>query len=103
MRQIPGAGLTFSGCHFARCGEKPFLTSLRNRLKRFIDQLDVEDCTWDGTAVPLARGNGEIAELVSILRCSGFGGHMVLGAGNRAAGDLVETAGRFADLLHRGM
>ena len=103
MQQTPGAGLTFSGRHFVRCGEKPFLTSLRNRLKRFVDQLDVEDCIWDGTAVPLARGNGEIAELVSILRCSGFRGYMVLGAGNRAAGDLAATASRFADLLDRGM
>lgn len=99
MQRIAGAGLTFRGCEFARCGENPFLTSLRNRLKRFVDQLDVEDCTWDGMPTPLARGNGEIAELVSILRCSGFRGYMVLGTGNRAVGDLAAATDRFAELL----
>jgi aminoglycoside 3-N-acetyltransferase len=101
MQQVANASLTFSGCEFARCGEHPFLTSLRNRLKRFVDQLDVEDCTWDGTPTPLARGNGEIAELVSILRCSGFRGYMVLGAGNRGVGDIAAAADRFAELLER--
>lgn len=101
MRQVAGVGLTFSGCRFAACGEHPFLTSLRNKLKRFVDQLDVEDCTWDGTPASLACGNGEIAELVSILRCSGFRGYMVLGAGNRAVGDLASAAACFAGLLER--
>ena len=101
MRKVANAGLTFSGCEFARCGENPFLTSLRNRLKHFVDQLDIEDCTWDGTSTELARGNGEIAELVSILRCCGFRGYMVLGAGNRPVGDLASVADCFAGLLER--
>jgi len=92
-------GLTFSATGFARAGEKPFLISYRNRLKRYTDQLDVEDCIFEGQATPLGRGNAEIKELISILRCSGFGGLMVLGAGNAAVGDLGEAVGRLTQLL----
>jgi len=97
--QTPALGLTFRATGFARAGEKPFLTSYRNRLKRYTDQLDVEDCTFEGEATPLGRGNAEIKELISILRCSGFGGLMVLGSGNAAVGDLGEAVGRFTRLL----
>jgi sugar phosphate isomerase/epimerase len=91
--------LTFNATGFAGTGEKPFLTSFRNRLKRFMDQLDVEDSTFEGTPTPLAEGNAEIKELISILRCSSFAGYMVLGSGNRAIGHLREIAARFEGLL----
>ena len=96
---IGPVGLTFNAANFARLGEKPFLTSYGNRLKRFTDQLDVEDCTFGGSATPLAGGNAEISELVSILRCSSFGGVFLLGAGNRRVTDLRSTKIRFEDLL----
>ena len=92
-------GLTFSAANFARAREKPFLTSYGNRLKRFIDQLDVEDCTFDGSETPLAGGHAEIKELVSIVRCSSFDGFLVLGAGNRPVADLRATSIRFEELL----
>ncbi len=91
--------LTFNAANFARIGEKPFLTSYGNRLKRFVDQLDVEDCTFGGSETPLAGGNAEILELVSILRCSSFGGVFLLGAGNRSVTDLKSTKIRLEDLL----
>ncbi len=92
-------GLTFNAAGFARSGEKPFLASYHNKLKRFIDQLDVEDCTFDGTPAPLAGGNAEIKELISILRCATFGGYMVLGAGNRFGGRLLDAVERLLELL----
>ena len=97
--QRPDVGFTFSATGFARIEEKPFLTSYRNRLKRYTDQLDLEDCTSEGAAAPLGRGNAEIKELISILRCGGFGGLMVLGGGNAVVGDLGDAANRFAQLL----
>ncbi len=93
------AGLVFSAANFARCGEKPFLTSYHHKLKRFTDQLDVEDCTTEGTPTHLAGGNAKIKELISILRCSSFEGHMVLGVGNRFVGNLSDAADRFVALL----
>ncbi|MCD6364820.1 MAG: AAC(3) family N-acetyltransferase [Planctomycetes bacterium] len=94
----PAAGLTFNVANFARCGEQPF-TSYRKKLARFIDQLDVEDCTYEGTPTALAMGNGEIKEVISMLRCRSFAGTMVMGAGNRSAADLVQTTKRFVELI----
>ncbi len=91
--------LTFSASNFAKSGEKPFLTSYNAKLKRFIDQLDLEDCTFDGTYTRLGMGNAEIKELVSILRCASFSGYMVLGAGNRTEGDLRASVEGFLHLL----
>jgi sugar phosphate isomerase/epimerase len=92
------AGLTFNVANFARVAENPF-TSFRARLARFIDQLDVEDCTFDGTPTPLAMGNAETKEVISAIRCRSFAGAMVLGAGNRGVMDLLGTARRFVELL----
>lgn len=93
------AGLTFSAVNFARAGEKPFLSSYGNKLNRFMDQLDVEDCAFDGTSTVLAGGNAEIKELVSVLRCSSFDGYLVLGTANRAVGGLADAAVGFLRLL----
>lgn len=92
-------GFTFNAANFARAGEKPFLQSFRTKLRRYIDQLDVEDALFDGRAVSLARGNAEIKELISILRCSSFAGPLVLGAGNRPTANLAAVTRRFEELL----
>lgn len=92
-------GLTFSPAAFARVGEKPFLESYRQKLKRFVDQLEVEDGTFDGRAALLAQGNGEIVELVSILRCSSFDGYLSLSASNRSLTDLPQTTSSFLRLI----
>ncbi len=93
------ANLTYCGGNFARLGEKPFHQMHRARLKALTDQLDVSDVTYDGRPTELGRGNAEIKELISILRCSGFDGFMVLGAENRLAGGLRECVDRFLHLL----
>ncbi len=94
-----GVGFTFNAANFARAGENPFLASYKTKLRRFVDQLDVEDALFDGTPAPLARGNAEIKEMISILRCADFSGTFVLGAGNRAVGDLRKTVERLEELL----
>jgi aminoglycoside 3-N-acetyltransferase len=91
---------TFSPCGFARIGEKPFSQSLnRSKARRTIDQLDVEDCLFDGTPKPLGRGNTEIKELISILRCGGFNGFLVLSANNRQVGTLTDAVNQLQHLL----
>jgi aminoglycoside 3-N-acetyltransferase len=97
-RGLPAA-LTFSPADFALVGEKPFLTSYRNRLRRFIDQVDVEDGLFDGTPAELAHGNGEIKEIVSILSACSFAGLLVLGPRNRCAGGLPAAVSAFDRLL----
>ncbi|MBT6145873.1 MAG: AAC(3) family N-acetyltransferase [Gemmatimonadetes bacterium] len=92
-------GLCLRPAAFARLGEKPFLESYGARLKRFVDQLDVEDGTFDGQPALLARGNAEIKELVSILRCSNFASSLTLSASNRQLTDLPQTMSSFLDLL----
>jgi aminoglycoside 3-N-acetyltransferase len=94
-------GFTFNAANFARVGEKPFLHSYRQSLHRFVDALDLEDACFDGTPQPLARGNAEIKEMVSILRCASFAGPMTLTAANRSAGDLRDAVAAFETLLDR--
>lgn len=93
------ANLTFNPPEFAMAGEKPFLTSYRHRLRRFIDRVDAEDGGFDGTPRPLGRGNGEIKEILSILRCCSFAGDVTLGARNRFTGTLLDAARAMDDLL----
>jgi len=96
---LEGAGLAFSPAAFARAGEKPFLQSYRRKLRHHIDQLDIEDATFDGIPQPLAQGNGEIKELISILRCHSFAGWFVLSATNRAVGSLQDAVGQLERVL----
>ncbi len=95
------AGFTFNGAHFARCGELPFLASYKKKLRRFVDQLDLVDATYDGSPQPLAQGNAEVKEMISILRCASFSGCMTLTAGNRLIGNLIQAVARFESLLQR--
>lgn len=92
-------GFTFSGASFALTGEHPFLFSYKQKLRRFVDQLDLEDVCFDGTVQPLACGNAEIKEMISILRCARFSGPMVLTSKNRQVGDLRDAVARFEALL----
>ncbi len=92
-------GFTFNGANFARAGEAPFLYSYKQKLRRFVDQLDVEDACNDGVVQPLAHGNAEVKEMISILRCASFGGPMVLTTPNARTGDLRNVAARFEALL----
>jgi sugar phosphate isomerase/epimerase len=93
------AGFTFNAAEFARAGELPFLGSYKKKLRRFVDQLDLEDALYDGSPRALGQGNAEIKEMVSILSAASFSGTVVLGPGNRAVGSLLEATRRFEYLL----
>ena len=95
-----GRTVCFNPAGFALAGEHPFLASYRiGRFIKTIAQLDVVDALWDGSPRPLARGNGEIKELISILRCHNFSGFLSLGGGIMPAVSLKETADDFVWLL----
>lgn len=75
----PAVRVAFNPAHFAAVGEKPFLrVYYKGSVKRWMDQLYVCDGLWDGTPAPPGRGNAEVKELISILRCRGFGGFFTL-------------------------
>jgi aminoglycoside 3-N-acetyltransferase len=93
--------LVMSPAQFAAAGENPFLKSFRQGLRKFIDQIDVEDGTFDGRPARLAGGNAEIKEIISILRCRTFSGHMVLSGRNRPIASLMQTAEDFEALLRK--
>jgi hypothetical protein len=92
-------GFTFNAALFAAAGEKPFLFSYKQKLRRFVDQLDLEDALLDGTPTALANGNAEIKEMISILRCASFPGLMVLGTRNRFVGTLLDAVKKLMYLL----
>ena len=89
-----------NAANFARIGEKPFLHSYKQKLRRFVDQVDLQDATFSGKNTPLARGNAEVKEMVSILRCANFGGTFMLRAHLPAEESLVAAADRFLGLLN---
>lgn len=92
---------TFDAAGFAAVGEKPFLKSYKQKVRRFVDQLDVADALYDGTPAPLARGNAEIKEMISILRCAGFEGWMTLTSFHAAGEALGRVCDRLAGLLDK--
>ncbi len=94
------AGACFNPAAFTKAGEKPFLNSYRKgRFIKIIKQLDIVDALWDGTLTPLARGNGEVKELMSILRCHNFSGYFCLGGGCGSPVSLKEAAKSMLELL----
>ena len=94
------AGFTFSPAKFAHCGEMPFLHTFQSgKFRKHMDQLDIEDSTFAGIPTVLARGNAEIKELVSTLRCASFAGFMTLCASNRHIGNVAAIAVEFKRLL----
>lgn len=78
----PALQLAFNPAHFAQLGEKPFLgTWNRGKLKRHTAQLVLADgCGRPGWPpyTPPAQGQGELKELMSILRCRSFAGLFTL-------------------------
>ena len=60
-------------------------------------QMDVVDAKWDGEETEFARGNAEIKEMLSIMRCNGFPAAkgkcvITLGGGAKYPGTLREAA-----------
>lgn len=95
-----GVKAVFNPPAFVRAGENPFLYSYRvGRYIRTIGQLDMSDACYDGTAAHFARGNGEVRELLSILRCHNFSGWVCLGGGSAYPGTFVDAVNDFVETL----
>jgi aminoglycoside 3-N-acetyltransferase len=92
---------TFNGANFARVYEKPYQQSYRQKLHRFIDQLDLEDSAFDGQLTALGDGNGDVKEMISILRCHSFTGNLMLTGGNLNSGKLIDCVKKFVRILRK--
>lgn len=74
-----GIGLAFDPSEFAAAGQNPFLTVYYHGIKKgLVQQLYVKDGMFSGEPTEPGMGNGEVKELISILRCRGFHGPMVI-------------------------
>lgn len=74
-----GVGLAFDPSEFAAMSEMPFLSVYYHGIpKSLVSQLYIKDGTFDGRLTEPGFGNGEIKELISILRCRSFDGAMVI-------------------------
>jgi len=93
--------LSFNPRQFSAAGENPFLrTWSRGKLKRYTAQLMVADgCRrpgWPAETVP-GRGQGEVKEIISVMRCRSFSGLMTIVPGNGFG--FTEAAAAFWRLL----
>ncbi len=74
-----GVDLAFDPAEFAAVGQNPFLRVYSHGIsKGLIGQLYIKDGRFEGEPAEPGFGNGEIKELISILRCRSFGGPMVI-------------------------
>ncbi len=81
-----GVGLAFDPSQFAAVGQNPFLRVYYHGIsKSLVGQLYVRDGLSDGTTTEPGYGNGEVKEMISILRCRGFDGPMVIWPAESAA------------------
>jgi aminoglycoside 3-N-acetyltransferase len=74
-----GLGLAFDPSEFAAAGQNPFLSVYYHGIKKsLVQQLYVKDGLFSGGPAEPGLGNGEVKELISILRCRSFDGPMVI-------------------------
>lgn len=74
-----GIGLAFDPSEFAAAGQNPFLRAYYHGIsKSIVRQLYIKDGTFDAERTEPGFGNGEVKELISILRCRSFDGPMVI-------------------------
>jgi len=94
-------GLAFNPGGFARADEKPFLgvfykSTLRKHAKHFyIDDYSI----LDGEPALPGQGNGEVKEIISMLRCRGYDGLLTLRSADEGVPAFRETARAFWKLL----
>ncbi len=93
-------GLAFNPGAFAEEGENPFLKVFyRGLLRKKLRHFYVDDRTSDGTPALPGRGNGEVKEILSMLRCRSYGGVVTLRAPQAGPEAFRETAAAFWKLL----
>jgi len=92
--------LAFNPAEFARMGEKPFLSVYyRGLLRRSTQRLYVADALFTGEPALPGRGNAEVKEILSALRCRSFGGYVTLRCAEKGAEGFRDTAAAFWKLL----
>ena len=92
-------GYCFNPVNIRLAGNRAFGTYRPARILKYLAQFDASDVLRDGTPALPAQGEAEFKELLSILRCAGFSGTVTLGGGALPAGDVLESAALFRDLL----
>jgi aminoglycoside 3-N-acetyltransferase len=98
----PSLRFAFNPAHFATVNQQPFLGIMyKSPLKHFTRQLYIADARFGEEEYVLpVQGNGELAELVSILRCRSFDGFMTLKmGGTKGIGAFHEHMAAFWRLL----
>lgn len=74
-----GVRVAFDPAEFAAVGQNPFLRAYYHGVsKSLVGQLYIKDGTFGGERTEPGFGNGEVKELISILRCRSFSGPMVI-------------------------
>lgn len=92
--------LAFNPGSFACMGEKPFLEVFyRGTLRRQTAHFYVDDRTFQRERVLPGMGNGEVKEIISILRCRGYSGVMTLRSPQKGKVAFGEVAEAFRRLL----
>lgn len=77
-----GEHVAFNPAAFAMAGLKPFLSIVnQGSFRRRIGLLSLADATFGGQYTRPGRGNGEVKELLSVMRCRSFAGRVVIGTG----------------------
>jgi aminoglycoside 3-N-acetyltransferase len=95
---VPGFG--FSPSQFAVAGEKAFLQVFyKGTLRKHTEFFYVDDGTFSGHPTLPGKGNGEVKEIISMLRCRSFAGPMVLRSHTAGVTGFRKTAAAFWDLL----
>ncbi|MDD3927154.1 MAG: AAC(3) family N-acetyltransferase [bacterium] len=96
----PAPGLAFNPGRFAAAGENPFLEVFyKGGLRKKTVHFYVDDAAFDGTFTLPGQGNGEVKEIISILRCRSFGGTITLRSHEKGTAAFRRTAEAFWHLL----
>jgi aminoglycoside 3-N-acetyltransferase len=97
MQRTPG--LAFNPALFAATGAKPFLEVFyRGSLRKHTRHFYVDDGTFDGHRVLPGCGNGEVKEIISMLRCRSFAGTLTLRSHSGGVAGFRATAAAFRRL-----
>jgi len=69
----------FDPGEFAAAGDKPFLgVFYRGKLRKQMEHFHISDQTFSGQWTLPGQGNGEVKEIISMLRCRSYSGMMTL-------------------------
>lgn len=92
--------LAFDPARFAGAGEKPFLgVFYRGRLRKQMEHFYIDDGDSNGTWTLPGHGNGEVKEIISMLRCRSYSGVMTLRSPLGGVENFRLTARAFWNLL----